>query len=146
MGAPRNSKTHCSGLVVSRLSCLARHGKECGLKRLPLAEGYEQSGGREEGLVGEATDPKRLHIHRRRPIHNVCLSRGARLLPPPIRQDLVLFYSDPTPSSDGDFTAHKAAWVFHYPPHPPPPARDMCSRKRHSFIHWRATVVATYGP
>lgn len=38
------------------------------------------------------------------------------LLPPPIRQDLVLFYSDPTPSSDGDFTAHKAAWVFHYPP------------------------------
>lgn len=54
---------------------------------------------------------------------------------PPTRQDLAL-YSDPTPSSDGDFTAHQTAWVFHYPPR----ARDMCSRKT-PFIHSRAAVV-----
>lgn len=90
----------------------------------------EEKGGKKKR---EATDPKRLHIHRLRPIHNVCVSPAEPdCWQPSPRQDLVLLYSDPTPSSDGDFTAYKAAWVFLYPP-----ARDMCSRKRHSFIHDR---------
>lgn len=111
---PQNSKTHCSGLVALRLSCLARHGRAQGKGCCWPKDTRKEKKKKEE----ETTVPECLHIAYAHSLRASFTTQTAGI-PRSVRIYSVHFLAV---ASDGDFTAHMAAWVFTIP------AWDMCLR------------------